>query len=281
VRGKGLLTTGLIAAALAAPAGSAQGAVTIGSNLNEMNTENNPGCGVDCTVTNLNLPAGSLTAGGLVAPVNGVITSWRARANDTSGLSLRVLRQTTGTTFTGLAESTGAPSFTGVSDPIPTSLPISIGDTVGLDNVMDRLIYAETPGASAAYWNPPLANNTALPGTAAAMREVLVQATIEPTNTVTFGALTRNKKKGTATVTLTLPNPGQLSYSGTGVNVTGPASVAAPGDVQLTVRATGKKAKKLKRKGKVSVSFGTTLTPSFGGASITPDALTLRKKLKK
>jgi hypothetical protein len=82
-------------------------------------------------------------------------------------------------------------------------------------------------------------------------------------------------------VTLTLPNPGQLSYSGTGVNVTGPASVAAPGDVQLTGRATGKKAKKLKKNGKVSVSFGTTYTPNFGAASITPDALTLRKKLKK
>jgi hypothetical protein len=65
------------------------------------------------------------------------------------------------------------------------------------------------------------------------------------------------------------------------VNVTGPASVAAPGDIQVTVRATGKKAKKLKKKGKVSVSFETTFTPNFGAAGITPTNLTLRKKLKK
>ena len=107
-------------------------------------------------------------------------------------------------------------------------------------------------------------------------KEVLVQATIEPTNTVTFGALTRNKK-GTVRVTITVPNAGQLSYSGTGVRVTGPASVAGPGDVQLTVRATGEKAKKLKKKGKVSVSFGTTFTPNFGTAGITPDSLKLRR----
>jgi hypothetical protein len=78
-----------------------------------------------------------------------------------------------------------------------------------------------------------------------------------------------------------VPNPGQLSYTGTGVSVAGPATVAAPGDVQLTVRATGKKAKKLKKKGKAGVSFGVTFTPSFGAAGITPDNLTLRRKLKR
>jgi hypothetical protein len=289
VRGKGLLTAGLIVAALAASAGSAQGAATIGSNLAGSTDDNMPGCNNPCTAINLALPAASQAANGVVSPVNGTVTSWRAKANTlgaNDNLRLQVLRPVSGTTFTGIATSTAQSWPPQVSPPLPTSLPIQIGDSIGVLNPTARLIYSNTSGGQVAAWflapAGPLADgSTRQADVVGNNKEVLVQATIEPTNTIAFGALTRNKKKGTAIVTLTLPNPGQLSYSGTGVNVTGPASVAAPGDIQLTVRATGKKRKKLNKKGKVSVSFGTTFTPNFGAASITPDALTLRKKLKK
>jgi hypothetical protein len=149
-----------------------------------------------------------------------------------------------------------------------------------------NFIYSNTIGGQVAAWylvpGGPLGDGqTRTADVVGNNKEVLVQATIEPTNTLTFGGVSLNKKKGKATVTVSVPNPGQLSFSGTGASVSGPASVTAPGDVQLTVRATGKKAKKLKRKGKASVSLGATFTPSFGTAGITPDTLTLRKKLKK
>ena len=151
---------------------------------------------------------------------------------------------------------------------------------MGLNATAGQTPLIDTP-ATQLYWNAPtLADDQTAEGTAGT-REVAVQAVVEPANTVTFGTVTRNKKKGTATRTITVPNAGQLVYAGTGVSVTGPASVAAPGDVQVTLRATGKKRKKLNKKGKVSVSFGTTFTPNFGAAGITPDSLTLRKKRKK
>ena len=186
---------------------------------------------------------------------------WRARANTNNAndnISLQVVRPVSGTTYTGIATSPPQNWMPDLSPSFAVSLPIQIGDTIGLRDPMALLIYANTLAGQVAKWHlapvGPLGDGqTRTADSVGNQKEVLVQATVEPTNTVSFGAVARNKKKGTATVTVTVPNPGQLIYSGTGVTVTGPASVATPGDVQLTVPATGKKAKKLKTKGKVSV----------------------------
>jgi hypothetical protein len=284
MRRKGFLAAGMVAMALAA-AGPAQGAVTIGNNLTTTASTNMPGCNIPCTATNRSLPASSMAPGGVTSPVNGTVTSWRLRANAAPNVRLRVLRPGGGTTSTGVATS-GPAGFAGpegISPPIATSLPIQIGDGVGLDSPNGNLIFGANILGDTLFWNaPPLADGSqrAADGNGP-MAEVLVQATVEPTNTVTFGAVTRNKKKGTATVTMSVPNAGQLSYSETGVNVTGPVTVAAPGDVQLAVSALGKKRKKLKRKGKAGVSFTVTFTPTFGGTGNTNESLILRKKLRK
>jgi hypothetical protein len=285
MRRKGFLAVGLVAAALAA-AGPAQGAVTIGNNLTNDASTNMPGCNIACTATNLTLPDSSLAPGGLTSPVNGTVTSWRLRANAAPNVRLRILRRGAGDTFTGVGTS-GPAGFAGpegISAPIATSLPIQTGDSIGLESPNGNLIYGENILGGAAFWNMPvLADGSAprAPNGTGPMVEVMVQATIEPTNTVTFGAITRNKRKGTATVTMSVPNAGQLSYAGTGVSVTGPVTVAAAGDVQLAVSALGKKRKKLKRKGKAGVSFTVTFTPTFGSTGNTNESLTLRKKLKK
>jgi hypothetical protein len=287
---KGFLAAGLVVTAIAASAGTVQAAVTIGSNLADPFATNAPGCnaGLPCTATNLALPATSVAANGLTSPVNGTVTSWRAAANTGNQLSLQVLRPVSGSTYTGVA--TSAPvNFAGpISSANPTSMPIQIGDGVGLLNPNQNLIFAMgIPDAAVAVWylspDGTLDDGSTRPADVTQnFREVLVQATIEPTNTVAFGAIARNKKKGTATVTVSVPNQGQLSnFLGAGVTVTGPASVAAPGDVQLAVRAFGEKLKKLKHKGKVGVSFNVTFTPSGGIAGGSVENLTLRKKLKK
>jgi hypothetical protein len=108
VKGKGLLTAGLIAAAVAAYAGSAQGAVTIGSNLAGTPATNDPGCavnGIPCTATNLSLPPSSLAPGGLFSPVNGTVTSWRLGRPSAHQISLQVVRPVSGSTYTGVATS--------------------------------------------------------------------------------------------------------------------------------------------------------------------------------
>jgi hypothetical protein len=269
-------------AAVAAIGGPAQGAVTIGSKLTGPADEINPGCGMACTVMNTAVPTDT-ASGGLASPVNGSVTSWQFKSVTAGGsIALRILRPAGGNSFTGAGTSAPVtPNGTvPAQGPFSSSLPIRVGDFIGLNATALQTPLIDTP-ASELYWNAPtLADNQTAPGTAGT-REVAVQAVVEPSNTVTFAAPARSKKKGTATVTITVPNGGQLSYTGTGVSVTGPASVGGPGDVQLTVRATGKKAKKLKKKGKVSVSFGTTFTPNFGAAGITPESLTLRKKHKR
>jgi hypothetical protein len=73
-----LLLAGLTALAFAF-GGSAQGAVTIGTNLTGPADEINPGCSVACTTMNLAVPSDT-APGGLTSPVNGMVTSWRFKS---------------------------------------------------------------------------------------------------------------------------------------------------------------------------------------------------------
>jgi hypothetical protein len=287
MRSRGTLLVGVVAIVLIATAGAAQGAVTIGSNLATPDTTNAPGCNNPCTVTNLALPPASTAPGGLNSPVNGTVTSWRVRANAGPNLRLRILKPGGGTTYTG-AGTSGPAGFAGpgISNPIPTSLPISLGDAIGLESPNGNLIFGLTAGATTAFWNmlPVLADGSgrAADGTGSG-RELLVQAIVEPTSTLGLSAQpVLNKKKGTATLTISVPNPGQLDFSGTGINIAETAAVktvTAPGPVKFLIKATGKKLKKLKKKGKVGVTATFTFTPSGGAASTQSTSLKLRKKL--
>jgi subtilisin-like proprotein convertase family protein len=108
-----------------------------------------------------------------------------------------------------------------------------------------------------------------------------------PSNAMTLGKAVLNKKKGTATLPVTVGDPGQLTLSGNGVatvaspRVSKAVAVAGPGTVNLPVRATGKKKKKLNSTGKVSVNVTVTFTPTGGTARSTPATVTLKKTLKK
>jgi hypothetical protein len=105
---------------------------------------------------------------------------------------------------------------------------------------------------------------------------------VKPSNAVTLAQITRNQKKGTATLTVNVPNPGELTGSGKDVKVTGAAvisnTVTAPGDVKLTIRAKGKKLRKLNDTGKVEVTPKITYTPTGGDPSTQSRKLKLEKK---
>jgi hypothetical protein len=261
--------------------------VTIGSNLSAI-----PAItvcpAVDCTATNLTLVPATVAPGGLTSPVNGTVTSWGFRSTGAAAgdpVRLRVLRGVTTAVFptgTGAGTSAAVPDASGVVGPNPTSLAIGAGDSVGLD-FNSAVVAANTPSARMTDWLvPPLADGSTRDASGTfSNTELLVQATVEPTNTVTFGTVVPNKKKGTATVTMTVPNAGALSYGGLGVKVVGPASAAAPGDFQLIVKATGKGRKKLTKKGRASAAFNVGFTPVGGRFGATNELVTLRKKLKK
>jgi hypothetical protein len=288
MRSRGTLLVGLAAVALIATAGAAQGAVTIGSNLGSVAMQNDGGCGAPCTTTNLALNT-DVAPGGLTSPVNGTVTSWQFKSGSAANtVSLRVLRPGAGVAYTGAG--TSAPQTSGVgpiNGPFATSLGIQAGDHIGLNASAGALVMSDDVGGTQLFWNmPQLADGSTRDGTVfGANREVMVQATVEPTNTLGISAQpVLNKKKGTATLTISVPNPGQLDFSGTGINIAETAAVktvTAPGPVKLLIRATGKKRKKLNRKGKVGVTATFTFTPTGGAASTQSKSLKLKKKLNR
>jgi hypothetical protein len=285
MRRKGTLLLGFAVAAALATAGTAQATITIGSNLSSPQADNMPGCNFPCTAVNLSLPAANQAPNGLTSTVNGTVTSWMAKANTGTNLAMQALRPTGGTTYTSLNTSS-AVNFAGpLGGPFPTSQDLKVGDTVGLRDSAGNLIYANTAGATSAVWfmgAGPLGDGTTRAADATGTnKEVLVQATIEPSSKLQFDAAVLNKKKGTATMVMRVPNAGTLSYPTNGMSITGPTSVGSLGDFQLFIKATGGSLKKLKKKGKVGLAPTITFTPTNGNAAASSTKLTLHKKKKK
>jgi hypothetical protein len=171
-----------------APAG-AEGAVTIGSNLNGTGADNLPGyCpgGGTCTGTNLSLPAASTAANGLTSPMNGVVVRWRVKSGSGGNpVSLRVLRPAGGASYTGAGTSTPANTVTGTAE-TTSRVSIRAGDSIGLNIGNSALVWAVTPGANGLAWGSVngfpngLADGATATGAAQADRELLIQAVVEP-----------------------------------------------------------------------------------------------------
>ena len=89
----------------------------------------------------------------------------------------------------------------------------------------------------------------------------------------TLGQLQRNGKRARRRSRSTSPTP--VSWlSGNGVETAGAVAVSTPGDVELLIRAKGKKRRKLNQTGKVKVQPTVTYTPTGG------DPATQSQKLK-
>ena len=285
---RGLFLIALLVAAVLPSA--AAGSVVIGSDLANPPNANGT-CGVPCTL----LP--TVSPSPLTSPVDGAVVSWTTfGGSGTVGtfgnLQLRIIRPAGGGAYTAVRSG----PFTSISDvaghplittPVTPGLPISKGDYVGVDLLNGSGPLAMRLGGPAfttGFWSgPPLADGSSLPPDGTNSREMLYQATIEPTNTFTLGAVTRNKKKGTATLNLTLPNPGELTASGDGVKAASAGgaviskSVGA-GPAQLLIKAKGKKKKKLSTTGKVKLNVTVTYTPTGGDSSTQSVTVKLKKK---
>jgi hypothetical protein len=278
----------VVIAAVALP-GSAFATAVIGTNLGNTANTNDFGCNDACTAVN-RIVFSDLAPEGVTSPVNGTVTSWRFNDGAASNsVSLRVLRQVDNGLFTGISTSAPHTSVVGTNGPFATSQPIRAGDYVGLEAGSGGALFLNntTPADFLdEYWNsPPLANGDTRIGTNE-NHEVLVQATVEPTNAFATGAPVLNAKKGTATVSVgPFPNTGVLEFTpGAGASLAETAAaktVTAGQTVNFLVRAIGKKRKKLNKKGKVTVGATFTYTPTFGTASTQSTTIKLKRKLKK
>src|SRR3954453_3483401 len=106
---------------------AAQAAVTIGSQIDTPSTYDNLSgyCGSVCTALNQTLSDSSRAADGLTAPFDGGIVRWRINSqSDGNPVELRVLRQGTGTSYTGVGTSATQMTVPGKSPLFDTRLPI-------------------------------------------------------------------------------------------------------------------------------------------------------------
>src|SRR5262249_48261844 len=220
----------------------------------------------------------------VASPVSGVIARWRISGNYSGTFTLRVLRPAAGNEYTG-AGSSSPVTITGTNTAtLTTNLPIQAGDLVGIDIVNGHIADGIVTGSTVVEWASPLADgSTAAPSPRLDDKDLLFNADVVPANTITVGAITRNKKKGTATITINdIPNPGELAGSGKGVKASS-ADIAvisksvSAGQAQLLIKAKGKKRKKLNQQGKVKLSVAITYTPTGGD----PNTQSLRVKLMK
>lgn len=97
-----------------------------------------------------------------------------------------------------------------------------------------------------------------------------------PSNAFEIGGAKLNKAKGTALLSVTLPGPGILTLSSKQV-VSGRVN-SGGGNVKLLVKARGKAAKALAKKGRAKVKFQLGFTPTGGTLATQSKSLTLVKQ---
>jgi hypothetical protein len=268
----------VVALALTASASPAGAAVTIGQTGTPTTTCANNADRLQPTVTSGN----SYVVPATVA--SGTITSWSTEALAGAGrrLALKVYRPLGGATYQVVGQAGPHDLTGGVLNTFQASVPVKAGDILG--NSVEPT--GGNPGC-----NFPVPGETYLtrtgnlavgasgdfaPGTAD--RRQNISAVVNPTNSFTLGAITRNKKKGIAFITATVPNPGGITLSGNGLKgVTKTAS--GPGDVKLKIKAKGKKEQTLNETGKVKVKPTISYTPTGGNLSTQSRKLKPKKNL--
>jgi hypothetical protein len=287
----GLIKRGGIAGIVACAAVLATGApasavVTIGQVA--------PGSGalVSCPTGPTDLVQPSVTAGGNLysARAAGRITSWSTRSGGSGSYTLKVFRRTTDPDVFRVIGHSGPHPLTSGLKTFSANLAVSSGDLIGLNATG-----AAGPGNNTCAFSSPgdfvLSSSGNLPdggsenfppGSAMDNVRLNLSATLVPTNAFGFGAVTRDRRKGTATLEVLVSNPGSVTLAGKGLKLKrATKTVAVAGPVRFAIAAAGKKEKKLKRKGRVSVQVNATFTPTGGDPAGQSISLKLKKKLRK
>jgi hypothetical protein len=223
-----------------------------------------------------------------VVPGTGTITSWSHNAGAGAGqaMFLKVFRPLGGVTYMAVGRDGRALSPNQVNTFTGVNIPVKPGDILGL-NASSGLPGCSFSAPGDRYLRragdlPDGASGDFQDADAQSDFRLNVTAVFEPTNTFTLGAVTRNKKKGTATLTATVPNPGELNASGKGVKASSAAvtsKAVGAGVAKLVIRAKGKKKQKLNDTGKVKLNSKITYTPTGGAANTVSRKVKLKKNL--
>jgi hypothetical protein len=274
-----LLSLGVLATlSLAASPSPAGASVTIGQRADP----NAGNCDAGVDFVQLGVSSGNQ----YVVPGAGTITSWTVEAvGDRGVLTMKIFRKLADPARFQVVGHAGPQTRTAggtAANTFPANIRVRPGDLLGLHTVTATPCAFKDPGGQPAMFSGDLADGEAAEFGLQTEFDLDIQAVFVPDNAFSLGATTRNKKRGTATITVNVPNPGELTGSGKDVKVAGAAviskTVTAPGDVKLTIRAKGKKKRKLNDTGKVTVKPNITYTPTGGDPSTQSRKLILTKK---
>lgn len=273
-------------AAVLATASPAPAAMTIGQVA--------PSSGVlqSCATTPTDLLQPSVTAGGNLysARAAGTITSWSTRSAAGAGsYTLKVFRRTTDPdVFRVIGHSGPQPLDSGVNT-FSSNLPVSSGDLIGVNasgagnncsfESAGDFVLASTgdvsDGGSATF----CPSGSFPPCGSLDDQRLNLSATLVPTNSFSFGRITRDRRKGSATLEVLVSNPGSVTLTGKGVKAKRATKTTfLAGPIKFSVAAAGKKGRKLKRRGKTSLRLTATFTPTGGDAAAQTLALKLKKR---
>ena len=280
--------TALLVGGVLLAAASPAGAVTIG----RLAPGTNPP--TECTNSPFDIVNPTVSSGPsyAVPSYGAAIVAWSTNASAGAGqqLELKVFRPVAADTFQqvghdgprGLTPST-VNTFSGLN------IPVKPGDLIGLNDgnavdVENACAFAGGPDnllQSSGNLNDGQVGEFGDP----VPDYVNVTAVVKPTNTFTFGSVTRNKKQGTAFINVNVPAPGgTLELTGKGLKSASSSGahastiqVSGPATVQLKIKSKGKTRKRLNASGKAKVTANVTYTPTDGD----PNSVQQKVKLKK
>lgn len=256
---KQVVATVAVLAGLAAAPASAVASIQVGSDLSFAPGGTANACILStppCTMVLYDAHYGSAFPG--VSPTAGSVTGFsiRSASADTVTFRLaRLLKKNVAASGAGTGPTVTLPAAGTYS--YPASLPISVGDRVGIDTSLTRafqgLPCATGDRGHEFTYSPVLVNGGPFqPGDANSICELLVNATVEPSNRFKVGRAGK-LRRGRALLPVKVPGPGKLKLKGNGVK-SGKAKVKRAGKAKLSVRPTGGATGSLK----VKITFSPT-----------------------
>jgi hypothetical protein len=234
----------------------------------------------NCTTPGLDYLQPSVTGGNLyVAKEAGTITTWTTNASGAGATYvLKIFRRTTDPdSFQVMAHSAPHLLTLGVNN-VPVNIPVKSGDMIGFHETGPPNSCTFTSIGDGVLDRTGDLNDGAA-GTFAPLNDVRLNlsAVLVPDNSFTLGAITRDRKRGTATITVTTSNMGLVTVAGKGMKKRSPKNIAVAGPVSFPVAAIGKARHRLARTGKVVLSVRVTFFPPGGDPSVQSINLKLRR----
>ena len=205
-------------------------------------------------------------------------------ASSPSGVTVNL---TTGQASGGLGDDTLTQTENVIGSPFADNLtgdggPNSIGALAGIDTI-SALAGADSVdvrdgGPDTADCGPDTDSATADVAGIDALTACENVLFAEPSNSFSFGALKRNKRKGTATLTVVVPGPGRLELARTKKVKPQDERAGGAGEVQLAIKPGRKSKRRLRRQGKAKLLAAVTYTPDGGKPNTQSERLKLIKK---